>query len=200
MKTLNFDNEVEDNLLLKVIKNRYKNGNNIAKKTDKKDKNIAKKIDGNNDIIANDIAKIPNKNSNIIAKKTKKYRLKNSNDFNKLIAKKKDVLLLDAKSLTPGNTDIKLVKTAIKKAIKTVAEKQPKTVKTITKPSNKVSDSDYKKIKKYILKLKEKDIKNINVGDLLNKIKINKNTWQKIRDKLIVEGLVSFNGRTTKII
>ena len=196
MKTLNFDNEVEDNLLLKLIKSRYKNGNNIAKIPDKKDKNIAKKIDG----ISNNIAKNLDEDSNIIAKKNRKYRLKNSNDFNKLIAKKTSKLLLDAKQLEPDIIGTKVAKTAIKKAIKTVAEKQPKTVKTITKPSNKNSETDYKNITKYIKKLKEKNIKNINVGLLLTDLKIDKNRWQKTRDRLILEGVVSFNGRTTKII
>jgi hypothetical protein len=206
MKTLNYDsNEIDkqDNLLLKGL--RHLSNKNVAKsgnESSKKDNDKVAKSGNKKD------EKFDEKNEKNIAQKSEKN-----------IAKKGDNQKFESLE-NPGedkaNTAINFNEISLKKNEKNIAqniakkgnEKGDKKYKKNTGKLTKISDNasnknlekSYQKVIKYIYRLKEKNIDKVHVGTLLSKLKISKNIWHIIRDRLISEGILSFNGRVTRIL
>ena len=210
MKTLNYDsNEIDkqDNLLLKGL--RHLSNKNVARTGNKNSETDNDKVaKSGNEILEKNEKNIADKNEKNIALKSEKN-----------IAKKGDNQNFESLE-NPGddgvNTAINFNDFSLKKNEKNIAEKSEKNIakkgdkkykkntgeltKKSDNASNKNLEKNYQKVIKYINKLKEKNIDKVHVGTLLIKMKISKNIWHIIRDRLISEGIISFNGRVTRIL
>jgi len=179
-KSLNFHTEKAGNLYKNLIdifnkKNKKSNANSIDLNIDLND-STNKSIDKKSCLKNNKIKTAEN--------------IERVNNGNKKEEEKKDKII-DIN--TDINSDIKKVKTS-KENISGIK------LKKITKnSSNKIKNSDIKKVKNYIKKLVENGIEKIKIEDLKTKCKIDKNRWLEIKDILVNEGIlyISENKRNT---
>ena len=189
MKTLNFDNDIEDNMLIKLIKNsaKYKAKNSAKYKAKNKAKNSTKYK-----------AKYKAKNST-------KYKAKNSTKLNNVIERKK------RKNSTKNSTKLKKNENAEsigntcngnKKAVlkKDVNKSSFEGKKSTGNSTNKAKDKELKAVLNYIEKLKENNTKIIKVKDLKNSTKIDKNKWLKIKDILLEKNIIHVNAESPRTI